>query len=466
MKRASIAGCVVVACALGWPVSSTASAPTESTGSTGSTALLGVSGQGVSALRARLRDRLREQLRQGTPDGPRDPAVSPGAALLLDDDTQHLRLRGPAGVAVDVMSVRAQLAEAEAAFRALEHERSVALLETAIEALQADRDFSVDKQELLEQARLTCAQRLVGLAGPTETGKAETHNGRRARQHLAGVLRSNPAFTLDARRYPPKLRALLALATDDVKQAGLGSLTVRSVEPGAVVRVDGRRIGSTPLSLHEGLPAGRFRLWLEAGGLRSFTRVVDVAAGADILVEVDVAFEAALRPDELGVSPSRPLSSADWRRVAGLLDVDRVAVVGMQPGTPPAAAAGTVVWAAVVDGRTGRVLRGLRVPSPGGLDDAGVERVVGLWAGQGGDADFVPPVDVFAPAIEAPSSPASPARSATSGVGDDDGGFPWLGVGIGVGAAGVVAAVTAGVLLQATKTTTETFSVTVAEPTR
>jgi hypothetical protein len=476
MKRGSNAGCVVIACAL--VSSSTAAAPPSASSDSSSSlsssakarvALFIVPGEGAVALRARLRDRL----------------ASSSTQQLLDDDTLRLRLRGPAGVALDIATVRATVAAADDAFRTLDHERSVALLESAIEALEADRDFSVEKQELLEQARLTCAQRLVGLAGPDETGKSETKNGQRARVHLAHVLRSNPTFALDAKRYPPKMRALLALATDDVKQAGMGSLLVRSTEPGAVVRVDGRHIGSTPLALHEGLAAGRFRLWLEAGALRSFTRVVDVVAGAEVPVEVDVAFEAALRPVDLGVRPSRPFASTDWQRAAGFLDVDVIDVVGVEhtavagtastpttstsTSTTSTSSSTLAVWAAVVDGHTGSVLRGVRVPVASVTadgdhaveqtgDHAVDERVVALFQGGAGDDGFVGPVDVFARAAPSPTT-----RSAAAVVEGD--GFPWLGVGIGVGV-GVAVAATVGVALQATKTTTETFSVTVKEPGR
>lgn len=472
MKGGSAAGCVVVVCALSSTTVTHAAAPVSSSTASSSSAaaspaparaaLLGVVGPGATALRARVRDRLTTTMVSST-------------TTLLDDETLRLRLRGPMGAPLELATVRAQLRDADEASRRADHERAVGLLEGAIAALEVDRDFSLEKQELLEQARLACAQRLVGLAGPDETGKSETKNGQRARELLVAVLRSNPTFSLDAKRYPPKMRALLALATDDVKQRGMGSLRVRSTDPGAVVRVDGRQLGATPLVLHEGLAAGRFRLWLEAGPLRSFTRVVDVVAGGDVphevTVEVDVAFEASLLSDDVGVRPARPFSSTDWRRVAGVLDVDVVDLVGVEHVTSTAtsstAMVDDVVWAAVVDGHTGAVVRGVRVPiakatagNDGAATDVDVDdvdaRLVALFQGAPGDDGFVAPVDVFAPPV---------SSSTTSAAGDVDDGFPWLAVGVGLGV-GVAAAVTAGLVLQATQTTTETFSVTIAEPTK
>jgi hypothetical protein len=464
MKRGNSASCIVVAGVLLSSSVIAAEPPAKRM------VLLDVPGGGAVALRARVRERLAST-----------------TLHLLDDDAARLRLRGPAGAPLDVALVRTRLREADEAFHALEHERSVALLEAAIEMLELDRDFSIEKQELLEQARVTCAQRLVALAGPDETGKGETRNGKRARTQLAGVLRSNPTFSLDARRYPPKMRALLALASDDVKQAGMGSLQVRSSDPGAVVRVDGRKLGSTPLSLHEGLAAGRFRLWLESDGRRSFTRVIDVVAdheapteaGAGVNVEVDLGFESSMRPDDVGVQPSRPFSADDWRRMAGLLDVDVVALVGIETVAAPSPTSSQVVaWGAVVDGHTGAVVRGVRVALPSSTTTTTAmtamtetpvavvvdERLVALFRGGPGDDGFVGPAAVFSSSTNMAGSAASSSTN-VAGVVGAEGGFPWLGVGVGVGV-GLAAAVTTGLVLQATKTTTETFAVTVAEPVR
>jgi hypothetical protein len=405
---------------------------------------------------------------------------SPSSVRVLDDNTLRLRLRGPAGVPLDLSAVRTTLAEAEAAFQALEHERSVALLESAIERLVADRDFSVEKQAMLEQARLSCALRLVALAGPSETGKADSDNGRRARAHLVQVLRANPTFLLDPRRHPPKMRALLALATDDLKNAGWGSLRVMSAPAGAQVFVDGRLLGTTPLALHAALPVGRFRLWLEAEHDRSFARVIDVVAGTEVPVEVDVGFEGALHPEVLGLHPSRPFTAADWRRLAGLLDVDIIVVVGADvvgdDGSPGA------VWGLVVDGSSGQVTRGARVdgvrspPSSSlsassstkspvadvvdgvagvGARGSAVTRLSSLVVDGRGDEGFVAPAALVA-AI--PTLPRAEGATTTSMAGNSS----WTPVAVAVGVGvGIAMALGVGAAVWWLRPTTETFSVSV-----
>ncbi|MBM4283262.1 MAG: PEGA domain-containing protein [Deltaproteobacteria bacterium] len=408
-------------------------------------ALLAVDDEVATTLRADLLGAARSTL-----------AGRPGD---VDDAVLRQRLRGPAGPPLDIAAVRVLVDDAEQAFAALEYERSLTLLQEAIARLQTDRDFSTEKHDLLEQLQLTGAVRLVALAGPAETGKAETDNGCRARALLGQVLRTNPSFRLDPRRHPPKMRALLALASDDVKQAGLGSLRVTSAPAGAQVFIDGRLLGTTPLALHEGLPAGQLRLWLEHGQDRSFARVIDVNAEAEVTVEVDVAFEGALRAESLQVRPSRPFVAADWRRLAGLLGVERIALVGVD-----GQGAGRVAWAAVLDGRRGTVLRGARVPLPSPSSSSSViARLAAVLSGGPGDPGFVAPSNVVAAAAAAASraSPSSPGSPALSSLLLPDSDWPWVLVGIGVGVAVVVAAgaVAVGVWWGA-QPSPETFSVT------
>ena len=57
-------------------------------------------------------------------------------------------------------------------------------------------DFSEGKRVVLEDARLKCAQRLLGLAGPGETGNGESKNGALAKRHLQNALKANPTLEL------------------------------------------------------------------------------------------------------------------------------------------------------------------------------------------------------------------------------------------------------------------------------
>jgi hypothetical protein len=376
--------------------------------------LLAVQGPGSGALRQRVQEAI---------------VTSSTAPSLLDEHTLRLRMRGPMGKPLDLADVVATLSSAEAAFATLEYERSVALLEQAIEQLEADRDFSLEKQQLLEQTRLTCAQRLVALAGPAETGRTETANGRRARHHLAQMLRVHPRFALDVRRHPPKMHSLLALAAADVREAGMASLQVESPSPGAQVRIDGRLVGRTPLTFSAGVPAGRYRLWLEAGADRSFTRTVEFVRDRETPIDIDVAFEGAFRPLDLALRPSRPFHPTDWMRAAGLLDVDVIHLVGVEVDD----GGEVVVWGASIDGRTGQVMGGVRSAlRPEGSNAApaatqtttatttaleadwslAIQRIAAFIVDGVGEADFVAPMSIVAvpgttPATDDDDTPSS-----------------------------------------------------------
>lgn len=393
----------------------------------------------------------------------------PAGDTVVDDDALRLKLRGPAGAAVDVAVARAGVAAADEAFTALDHERSVSLLESAIAGLEADRDFSVEKRAVLEEARLTCAQRLLGLAGPSETGKAETKNGEGARRHLQNALKTNPGLTLPPGKYPPKIKTLFALAQGDVDKMGFGGLDVTSLPPGATVWVDGRAVGVTPLKDANLLRPGSWRLWLErsvspsADGAdrptrRSAARVITVDKGAVVTVEIDVGFEGsfvaasgvspALSP---ALSPLVPFTPAMLQRLVSLLDVDRLLLVGAGASVDGA----NDVW--FIDVRPKQPQRtghGDPASVTAWLKDPGsVERFV---------LDGGVPDSVFVASSSSSSTPGSSSSSASSSVVAEDGEFPWLGVGVGVGVAAVVVtgAVVAGVVY-ATRTIDSSIGFTV-----
>ena len=83
--------------------------------------------------------------------------------VVLDDEVLRMRLRGPVKTPIDIATQLAVMVAADEEFNALNHERSIALLDGLIEQLEFDLDFSVEKAALLEQARLTSTQRLLGL---------------------------------------------------------------------------------------------------------------------------------------------------------------------------------------------------------------------------------------------------------------------------------------------------------------
>ncbi len=344
-------------------------------------------------------------------------------AVVQTREETALALRGPAGAPVDVSRARGIAKDADVAFEALEHERSVALLEEAIASLENDRDFSSEKRALLEELRLRCAQRLIGLAGPSETGNAETKQGQAARRHLQQALRANPRLELT--KVPPKVRALAELAAGDVNKLGLGGLQVTSTPTGATVLLDARPVGVTPLSTTTASAPGTYRLWVELPtsdasrpAPRSFARSVTLEAGQVLEANIDAGFEAALRADVGGVAPSSPWRAAELARLATVLGVDDVVVVGVDDDAQAPA------WLLRFTGQ-------------------GLQRVTFARAAVDAVPAALPSLSASTSTTLSPPVPAAfyvdDAAVAGAGVVDDDG-FPWLWVGAGVAGAVVVAA--------------------------
>lgn len=376
---------------------------------------------------------------------PGDPASQAAASkaksslaktsTLVDDASLATRLRGPAGAAVDVAVAKAGIAAADDAFARLDHERSVSLLENAIAGLEADRDFSVEKRTLLEDARLKCAQRLLGLAGPGETGNGESKNGAAARRHLENALKSNPGLQL-GKQFPPKMKTLFAGAQDDVDRRGLGGFVVRSTPPGAAVVVDGRALGPTPFTQPQAIAPGTWRLWIEEGGRRSAARVVDVVKGESITIDIDLDFEGSVDAAAVAVAPRVPFTTANLQRLGRLADADVVIFAG---------ASSDGEFAVGVERDSGAVVSAAAL-------------------GLGEFAAAVPPsVFTSTPAVAALASEPPPSDPPSSSS-DEGGEFPWAVVGVGGAVAGVVVigAVVAGVVY-ATRTVTTTATLNVSE---
>jgi len=340
-------------------------------------------------------------------------------------------LAPPGGPVTELAQAQGTLDAADVAFNAAELERSVTLLDALIKQLEVDAAFSAEKGALLEKARLSCARRLLGLAGPTETGKGETKNGARARAHLAAAVRADPTLVLDDSA-PPKLRSLLALAVDDVKKGGHGAVAVKSTPSGAAVVLEGKTIGYTPLVTASTVATGRYRLWVEKNGQKSHVRTVDVSE-ATLGADIALVIEGAVRfPEAGGIGLRRPLtalSADDLSRLALKVGAQKLALVGDDQG-----ASFTIV-----------------------SDDKG--RVIGSASGLDVNATAA---FIAAPTMTSPA-PAWLVESLTStspaGPGADEG-PPWALIGAGVGGAVlVVGAVIAGVVIAANPQTFVTISV-------
>jgi hypothetical protein len=364
------------------------------------------------------------------------PALRSGD-VVLDADTLRRALRGPVAEPVSLVAIKTTLAAAEEAFAAVEHERAVSLIESAIGDLEHDADFSVEKHEILQAAHLRCARLLLGLAGPKETGRAETPQGVKARAHLEAALRTDPTLALDPTSTPPKLRSLLGLAAAEVKKHGYGAIAVTSSPAGATVFADGRALGLTPLTTADTLARGPYRIWVSVpqAEYRSFARVVQVG-DAPAALAIDLGVEGAAWPEGPGLSmPVMPLHPQDVRALAALVGADEVVVTGTH-----AERGFVVVFTA--DGEVRR---------SGDLAPTATGQQVAAFVVNGTAAEVTP----------APVFPEfySPVAVTTEDVADSG---PWLGIGLGVGAA-VVAAGAVGAVLYFTRTQVGTFDLSLKE---
>lgn len=363
------------------------------------------------------------------------PALRSGD-VVLDADTLRRALRGPVEQPLSLVAIKTTLAAAEEAFAAVEHERAVSLIESAINELERDADFSVEKHDILQAAHLRCARLLLGLAGPKETGRAETPQGVKARIHLEAALRTDPTLALDPASTPPKLRSLLGLAAAEVKKRGYGAISVTSSPAGATVYADGRALGLTPLTTADTLARGPYRLWVavpQQADYRSFARVVEVGEEPARLT-IDLGVEGAAWPEGPGLSqPILPLHKADMQALAALLGADEVVVTGTH-------AERGFVAVFTADGELRR---------SGQLAPTATGQQVASFVATGSAPDVT-----SAPVFPELYSAVDPAVS----VAQADGG-PWLGVGLGIGAAVVVAGAV-GAALYFTRTQVGTFDLT------
>jgi hypothetical protein len=393
-----------------------------------------------------------EQAPLATADTLRTQLSSSGSQLLSAADViKRLTDVGvPSSQAVDVSRT---VSEAEAAYQAVDPERSVALLERAIAALVSAPVVTPKDAALLEDLRVRMAVRLLAVAGPDESGNGESTAGRRAKVVLQDALRANPTLALDAAKHPPKARRLLDEARLELSRAGAAGLTVDSVPEGATVFVEGRAVGKTPLALVDALSPGRYRVWVEDAGVRSRTRVVDVQKDTPAVV-IDLAFEGAL---DASAPSLRPLAgqTVDDRmaaRVGALLGVDELILCGIAryddarwlytvvfsvaEGTAMRRGAVRIVGEAPSETEVASLAAFLNERAP--LDDRPVPSTI-LPKAAASAAAAVETADDARLVSAAPSS----MNASEAG---DDAGMPWAVIGITAGIAGALVVVAAGVV--------------------
>ena len=169
---------------------------------------------------------------------------------------------------------------------------------------------------------------------------------------------------------------------------------------------------------------------------RSVARVVDVSKGESVTIDIDLDFEGSVDAAAVAVAPRVPFTTANLQRLGRLADADVVVFAG---GSDAAA------FAVGVERDSGAVVSAADL-------------------GLGEFSAAVPPTVFTSTPIASSSSPSSePAAPPTDAV-DEDGGFPWVIVGVSGAVVGVVVAgaVAAGVVY-ATRTVTTTATLSISE---
>jgi hypothetical protein len=115
-----------------------------------------------------------------------------------------------------------------------------------------------------------------------------------ARGIVDTLVRAAPGIHADSTQYPPSFEKQLRAAEEQLKKLPLRKLTVLASAPGARVFVDGREVGTAPVTL--ALPAGRYRVSGRLGESAVPRVPVDLTKEDGQTVTLNFAVAEALRP--------------------------------------------------------------------------------------------------------------------------------------------------------------------------
>jgi hypothetical protein len=253
----------------------------------------------------------------------------------------------------------------------------------------------------------------------------ELGRGVEAQAVLERLLRAVPDLRADPRQYPPSFQRLVADAGERLRALGTRRLMVEAFPP-ARVFVEGREIGSSPISLD--LPPGRYRVAGRHGGIRA-TSVVDLSE--DRTVQLDLSIADALRPDAgPGLALPEPGRVARVLTAAARLSLDRAVMAEVR-----ADGEGRDLAAALLDVRRGVAQREGRIHlAAGGAAVDAVDALAGFLLTGEASRLVVPaaPSLALSPegaerALHAAPNTTAPERRRSSALG-------WSAVGTGVAA--------------------------------
>ncbi len=129
-----------------------------------------------------------------------------------------------------------------------------------------------------------------------------------ARQAADRLVRADPGVQVDAAQFPPRLVRLIASARSELRSTRTQQLSVKSSTNDVRVFVNGREVGSAPLTVN--LARGRYRVAGVHRSVRAPALQVDLTGG-DQSVTLDFSVSQSLRPD---LGPGLALADAERAR--------------------------------------------------------------------------------------------------------------------------------------------------------
>jgi tetratricopeptide (TPR) repeat protein len=272
---------------------------------------------------------------------------------VLDANQLRERMTGQTSTA-SLSELDRAFAGALATYQSGDYEGAIRTLRAVIDDLEKLPD-SDDAFRLWSKAMLRLA-------------RAEQTVGRRAEAQalLERLARADPKLAVDLNQYPPSFAKQVDEVKGQMRAKPQRRLTVNAGQRAVKVFIDGREVGTTPLTL--GLAPGRYRVSGSAQAIRVPGVYADLSE-ADQVVNLDLSLAEALRP---AAGPGLALGAADRARrivtAGAFLGLDRAIAAVMVSDGDTVYLQGTVYD--VRKGslqREGRVRLSGRAPPPGGL---------------------------------------------------------------------------------------------------
>jgi hypothetical protein len=140
------------------------------------------------------------------------------------------------------------------------------------------------------------------------------------------LVRAAPAVKVDSTQYPPSFAKQIEEAKGRQKLLPKRKLTVQSSSKGAKVYLEGREIGTAPLTVT--VPAGQYRVSGKIGNLRIPRSAIDLA-NEDQVVTFDVSLVEMMRPDIGGLSLPPGDRTKTLVRAGAVLGLDKLLAVSL-----------------------------------------------------------------------------------------------------------------------------------------